>query len=205
MRSAVTGGAQMSGFVELVSDLLVDAGLPEDSIYFRRGGVDLPGFFRPHKQWDLIAVHEEELLLSIEFKSHVGSFGNNFNNRTEEALGNATDLLTAYREGAFRPSSPPLLGYLMLLEDSEKSTRPVGVREPHFSVFDEFRDASYARRYELLLTKLLRERLYDTTCLILSGEKAGWKDGSYREPAEELSFRRFSAALLAKVRSHLEA
>lgn len=195
----------MSGFVELVRDLLVDAGLPEESIYYRRGDVDLPGFFRPHKQWDLIAVHEGELLLSVEFKSHVGSFGNNFNNRTEEALGNATDLRTAYREGAFRPSSPPLLGYLMLLEDSEKSTRPVGVREPHFNVFDEFRDASYARRYELLLTRLLRERLYDATCLILSAEKQGWKDGSYREPAKELTFRRFWAALLGKVRSHLEA
>jgi hypothetical protein len=44
----------------------------------------------------------------MEFKSQIGpSFGNNFNNRTEEALGSATDIWAAYREGAFKPSSRP--------------------------------------------------------------------------------------------------
>ncbi len=40
----------------------------------------------------------------------------------------------------------------MLLEEASGSTRPVSVAEPHFPVFDEFRDASYAKRYEMLLT-----------------------------------------------------
>ena len=73
--------------------------------------IELPGWFRAEKKWDLVIVHEKELLAALEFKSQIGpSFGNNFNNRTEEALGSATDIWAAYREGAFRPSARPFLG-----------------------------------------------------------------------------------------------
>jgi hypothetical protein len=61
----------------------------------------------------------------------------------------AADLWTAYREGAFRDSPRPWLGYFMLLEEAPRSVTPVAVSEPHFPVFAEFRDASYAKRYEL--------------------------------------------------------
>ena len=54
-RSAVTGGAQLDGFIALTRDLLVEAGLPEPAI-FRKKKVDLPGYFRPEKQWDLLVV-----------------------------------------------------------------------------------------------------------------------------------------------------
>lgn len=53
----------------------------------------------------------------------------------------------------------------MLLEESEGSTSPVNVREPHFQVFPEFHDSSYADRYELLCKRLVREELYDATGL----------------------------------------
>jgi hypothetical protein len=65
----------------------------------------LPGYFRPAKEWDLLVISKNNLIASIEIKSQVGpSFGNNFNNRVEEALGNACDIWTAYREGIFKPS-----------------------------------------------------------------------------------------------------
>jgi hypothetical protein len=85
----------------------------------------------------------------------------------------------------------------MLLEEVERSTSPVSVREPHFNVFQEFRDASYAKRYELLLTKLLRERLYDGSCLLLSKSSAA-NMGAYTEPSAELGFRTFAESLLAR-------
>lgn len=186
----------MDGFVELARDLLVEAGLDDATVFWKRR-LDLPGYFRSEKKWDLLAVVDGSLLAVLEFKSHVGpSFGNNYNNRTEESLGNATDLWAAYREGAFKPSARPWLGYLMLLEESPGSTRPVRVRESHFAVFDEFRDASYADRYEVLLTKLLRERLYDGACLILSERTPGLR-GAYREPSPELTFRAFAVSLTA--------
>src|SRR5689334_13261606 len=123
-RGAVTGGKHLDGFIDLVSEVLTRNGIQDGTVY-RKKRVELPGFFRPTKQWDLIVVADGILLASIEFKSHTGSFGNNVNNRVEEALGNATDLLTAYREGAFKESQRPWLGYFMLLEEAPKSTRPV--------------------------------------------------------------------------------
>src|SRR5207249_10520950 len=113
--------------------------------------LELPGCFRAEKKWDLVIVHQRELLAAVEIKSQIGpSFGNNFNNRTEEALGSATDVWAAYREGAFAPSARPFLGYPMLLEDSQRSRSPVKVVSPHFRVFPEFRGASYRCRYAIL-------------------------------------------------------
>lgn len=199
-RAAVTGGRQMEGFVRLVHDLLTEAGTPADRIH-RDKGLELPGWFRAEKKWDLLVIHQGNLLAAVEFKSHVGpSFGNNFNNRTEEAIGSATDLWAAYREGAFKPSSRPWLGYFMLLEDCERSRAPVVCKSPHYPPFGEFAGASYQRRYEILIEKLLRDRLYDGACFLLTHSLHG-ENGQYAEPAEELTFERFILPLIGHVTS----
>ena len=159
--------------------------------------VELPGWYRPEKKWDLLIVSDGQLIAGIEFKSQVGSFGNNYNNRTEEAIGSAADIWSAYREGAFKPSSRPWLGYLMLLQEAKGSLRPVRAHEPHFKVFPEFKSASYAKRYEILLTKLVRERLYDAACFLMSNPAEG-REGYYCEPSAELSFQNFVSSLTAK-------
>jgi hypothetical protein len=195
LRSAVTGGKHLDGFVGLCRDLLIEAGLPEANIFWKNR-LELPGYFRPEKNWDLVAAIDGHLLAVLEFKGQVGpSFGNNFNNRTEEALGNATDLWAAYREGAFAPSQRPWLGFIFLLEECPKSMSAVKVCQPHFKVFPEFIGASYAKRYEILLTKLLRERLYDGVSLLLSTKDGGLR-GECSYPNEELSFRTFASSLL---------
>jgi hypothetical protein len=195
-RSAVTGGAQMNGFINLVRDLLCESGLPKAHVYCEKY-VEIPGWYRPEKKWDLLVIADNKLLAGIEFKSQVGSFGNNYNNRTEEAIGSASDIWAAYREGAFKPSSRPWLGYLMLLQEAPGSMSPVRAREPHFKVFPEFKDASYAKRYEILLTKLVRERLYDSACFLLSNATEG-PEGRYKEPTPELGFQNFVESLMAK-------
>lgn len=195
-RTAVTGGKQLDGFVELFRDFLEEAGLDRPCIYTSRK-VELPGWYRAEKKWDLVIVRDGSLIAAMEFKSQVGSFGNNFNNRTEEALGNATDLWGAFREGAFVPSLRPWLGYVMVLEEAKGSLCPVGVKEPHFKVFDEFRNTSYAKRYEILLTKLVCERLYDSAALILTDRLTG-RDGTYIEPSPELGFDNLLISLKAR-------
>ena len=51
-----------------------------------------------------------ELIAAIELKSQVGpSFGKNFNNHTEEAIGTAPDFWTAYKHDAFGKHRCPLL------------------------------------------------------------------------------------------------
>lgn len=201
-RGAVTGGKHLDGFIKLLTDLLSEAGLPDSAIHTR--STTIPGYFRPAKNWDLVVVVDEILIASIEFKAQVGpSFGNNFNNRIEEALGNSTDLLTAYREGKFKTNLKPWLGWLMLLEETPRSTSAVRLDEPHFEVFPEFKHTSYAQRYELFCERLLRERLYDGTCLILSTRKEGLK-GRYSEPNSDFSFLSFATSLTAHAARYAE-
>jgi hypothetical protein len=99
--------------------------------------------------------------------------GNNFNNRTEEAIGSAVDIWTAFREGAFSRSPQPFLGYFFMLEDCPACQTPVRIKEPHFKVLPEFTGASYARRYELLCRKLVLERHYTSTAFIISDRNRG--------------------------------
>lgn len=194
-RGSVTGGKHLDGFIDLMKEILSETGLPDSSIYTKT--TTLPGYFRPTKDWDLVVVVDDQLLASIEFKAQVGSFGNNYNNRVEEALGSSTDLLKAYREGKFKPSLKPWLGWLMLLEDSEKSTLPVKVKEPHFEVFPEFKRASYAQRYEQFCERLVREQLYDGACFLMSNEAIGLQ-GGYSEPNQELGFNNFVQSLMGR-------
>jgi len=198
LRSAVTGGTQMDGFIDLFTELVAQAGIHSQYV-FRKKAVELPGFFRPTKEWDLLVVRNRTLIAAIEAKSQVGpSFGNNFNNRTEEAMGSALDLWTAFRERAYIESPQPFLGYFFMLEDCEASNRPVGVKEPHFKVFPEFLGASYMRRYELFCRKLVLERHYSASAFITSSSQDGL-NGVFKTPADDLSIERFAKVLVAHV------
>jgi len=192
-RGAVTGGAHMDSMAKLMAEIFLDAGFPARSIS-RSSAVELPGYFRPEKKWDLVVVHEGSLAAAIEFKSQVGSFGNNYNNRVEEGIGNAVDVWTGYREGLFGESRP-WLGYLMLLEEAPKSTAPVKNREPFFKVDPELKNASYKKRYEIYCRRLVRERLYDAACFLTSSADPTSK---IHEPAADLSFATFMAAIRAR-------
>lgn len=203
-RGAVTGGKQMEGFVAIVREVIHEAGLADSSVHVSTS-LELPGYFRPEKKWDLVVVDDGVLVAAIEFRSQIGpSFGNNFNNRSEEAIGTAQDIWTAYREGAFLVTDRPWLGYLMLLEDCPRSTSPVTVRQPHFPVFPEFVNSSYSQRYQLLLTKLVRERLYDSACFILSAREKGPK-GQYSMPDGNLAFAQLVSSLSGRLTAHRTA
>ncbi|WP_217992516.1 PaeR7I family type II restriction endonuclease [Longimonas halophila] len=121
-------------------------------------------------------MHEGSLLAAIEFKSIASSFGNNLNNRTEEALGSNTDLRQAYEQGVFAPSA-----------------RPVRVREPNFDVDPVFDGASYARRGEILCLRMVRQQLVDGAIFMLSDPEG--PEGHFIEPNEELWFERFARRL----------
>jgi hypothetical protein len=188
----VVGGKNMDGFVGLV-DLVADhCGLPASAVHTRKSKVVLPGYFRATKNWDVLVIHEHRLLGVFEFKSQVGSFGNNFNNRSEEVIGSAADLWVAHHHGAYgdnpyrsttrvsEPAQallnptiqsdprPPFLAWLMLLEECGASLAPVRCDEPHYPVLEEFRTASYARRYQILCERLVERQLYSAAALELT-------------------------------------
>ena len=190
-RGGVTAGKNMDGFVALIIDLVKENGLGHADIHQTRAVVTLPGYFRPTKLWDLLVINEGRLIAAIELKSQVGpSFGNNFNNRTEEAIGTAHDLWTAYREGAFGEQSRPFVGWLMMVEDTARSRSPVRDSSPHFPVFKEFQGASYLKRYDLLCQRLAKEQLY-TTAALMASPRSAVADGEFCELSEMTGLKTF--------------
>lgn len=172
-RAGVTAGKNMDGFIALILDIVRANGLAHAEIHQRRAVLTLPGYFRPTKLWDLLVILKGELIAAVELKSQVGpSFGNNFNNRTEEAIGTAHDFWTAYREGAFGKQPRPFAGWLMLVEDAPESRAAVRDSSPHFPIFEEFKGASYLKRYDILCQRLVQERLYTTASVITSPRNA---------------------------------
>lgn len=198
-RAGVTAGKNMDGFIALVVDLVHANGLGLADIHLNRSVVTLPGYFRPTKLWDLLVVNQGRLICALEFKSQVGpSFGNNFNNRTEEAIGTAHDLWVAYREGAFGKQTRPFVGWMMMVEDAPESRRPVTDRSPHFPVFSEFQGASYLERYNILCQRLMQEQLYSAASIIASPRTAS-ADGAYVELNEMTGLRTFVTELAGHI------
>lgn len=191
-RAGVTSGKNMDGFLVLIQDLIRANGLTDAEMMVGRRLLTLPGFFRPTKMWDLLVINRGRLVAALELKSQVGpSFGNNFNNRTEEALGTAIDLWTAYREGAFGQDTPrPYVGWLMLVEDAPGSRSPVRDNSPHFPLFPEFRNGCYLDRYNILCRKLVQEQLY-TTATVMTTPRTAVETGEFSDLAELTSLRTF--------------
>ncbi len=197
-RAGVTAGKNMDGFLTLVLDIVRANGLAHAEIHQNRAMLTLPGYFRPTKLWDILVIYKGELIAAIELKSQVGSFGNNFNNRTEEAIGTAHDIWTAYREGAFGKQPCPFIGWLMMVEDAQKSRCAVKDASPHFPVFKEFKGASYLTRYELLCQKLVKEQLYTTAALITSPRSAA-ATGEFSEMSAMTGLRTFVTVLAGHI------
>ncbi len=194
-RASVTAGRNMEGFIDLIKSLVIANGLENASIYLNRRALALPGYFRPTKLWDMLVMHKGELVLAIELKSQVGpSFGNNFNNRAEEAIGTAHDFWTAYREGAFGKQPRPYVGWLMLVEDITASRAVVREHSPHFRTLKEFTNTSYLQRYDLLCQKLVKEGLYGGGAIICASRKDA-KSGGYGAISQMTSLKTFVASI----------
>ncbi|MCW8208234.1 restriction endonuclease [Verminephrobacter aporrectodeae subsp. tuberculatae] len=179
-RGAVTAGNNLNGFLALMQSLVRANGLHDAQIHIDKGLVVLPGYFRPTKQWDVVVMRGNCLVAALEFKSQVGSYGNNYNNRTEEAIGTAHCLWTAWREGALGDQPRPFLGWLMVVGDEDESRRPIRTAQPHFNVFPEWRDASYIQRYDQLCRRLVKEGLYAAAALLATPLNSA-ETGAYAE------------------------
>lgn len=183
IRGEVTGGLHLDAFCNLFAEVIQKAGFTKDHIKLRTG-VELPGYYRPSKKWDVIVVRNGRLCAAIEVKSQVGpSFGNNFNNRSEEAVGSSVDFWLAFREGRLGAQSP-WLGYFFLLEEAPASLKRVGITSPAFPADPIFYETSYAQRYEILCRRMVLERNYSAAALVLSPRT---ETGIWRDAASDLT------------------
>lgn len=171
-----------------------------DEVYDQGRMCTLPGWFRPTKNWDLLALDNGELVSAIELKSINSSFGNNANNRAEESIGSAFDAHTAFDENLLGSSSiPPVMGYVMIVHDCPDS-RIVGrgVRSAHFPIDPDFEGASYLDRFLLLCDRLRRKSLYQAVWLVFANPE----DGVAYEPSTLLSYDKFIANIVMALGVH---
>ncbi len=196
-RGEATAGVHLNPLLNLIAEFIRSSGLSEAEFY-RNRQASLPGYFRPAKQWDLVVLHKGSLAAAIELKSQVGSYGNNFNNRVEEALGSASDLDASLLDGPLRQYSPdrghlrPFRGWLMILAEEEESTRRGGAPNALFDLDPVFlrggRLISYAERYEKFTSRLVLSKKYDAAAIVLAKKT----DGSYRGYGLEAFWRELS-------------
>ena len=78
-RSKVTSGKHLNVVAEAIRQDLIDAGYASESVYYENDCLALPGWFRPSKNWDLMAFDGGALMAAVELKSISSSFGNNCN------------------------------------------------------------------------------------------------------------------------------
>jgi len=215
----VRGGKTLDGFIDIIKNTIKSTGLVDVEIHTGKNSSQLPGFFRPHKSWDVVVTSNDKLIAAIELKSQVGSIGNNFNNRTEEVLGSGIDLYTAIEESAFGDDAEIFVGYLILVEDSEKTRSSAKVCMNYFPVMKGFLGdedirktiyqpnaegkyptiggISYLDRYDLLCKRLVLRKMYTATALIVADENQA-EHGGYRDINPQTSFDTF----LIKLENH---
>lgn len=192
-RSEVVGGSHLNGFVSIFRELAAEAGFEEGEHMRLNKGGEIPGYFRATKDWDILVHRSGRLCAALELKSQAGpSFGNNFNNRSEEAIGSALDLRLVAERGALGPQMP-FVGYLFLLEDAPGANRPVRITSELFPPLGEFAGASYWRRYELLLSRYVEQRLYTAAALLKAPRGTA---GQYTQ-SEKLPIKPFLEAYYA--------
>ncbi|MDF1814000.1 MAG: PaeR7I family type II restriction endonuclease [Verrucomicrobiales bacterium] len=201
-RGGATGGKNLDGFVDLITDIIKKSSSQPLTVCTSTKEITLPGYFRSSKRWDIVVIDQNgRMLAAIELKSLGGpSYGNNANNRCEEAIGNAVDFRTAQREGAFGEGTSSFLGYLILVEDDDKSSAPPKnpTKSPHFDNDPIFEGASYQKRMAILCDRLVQEELYDAAIAIAAKDDGG-KSGTFKDLSEASSLKKF----LLKVAAHI--
>lgn len=199
-RQGITSGKHLGPIAAIIRDDLINAGFHPDEVYDQGRMCTLPGWFRPTKNWDLLALDAGELVSAIELKSINSSFGNNANNRAEESIGSAFDAHTAFDENLLGSSSiPPVMGYVMIVHDCPDS-RIVGrgVRSAHFPIDPDFEGASYLDRFLLLCDRLRRKSLYQAVWLVFANPE----DGVAYEPSPALTYDKFIANIVMVLGVH---
>lgn len=214
----VRSGKTLDGFLNVIQKVVESSGLKNISICIGKNDSQLPGYFRPHKSWDVVILSDQTLVAAIELKSQVGSIGNNFNNRTEEVLGSGIDLYTAVQEEAFGDSAEIFRGYLILVEDSEDTRKTAKISMSHFQVMPGFLNdeskrsehkrnkenifptiagVSYQKRYDMLCKRLVLKNLYTAAGLVLLDMK---NKGHYKDFTPQTSIDTF----LQKLKNHCD-
>lgn len=188
---SVRAGKHMASFEALIRQIVADAGIevdpePGDPVY-------VPGYYRETKSWDVVLQYKGHTLVIVEAKSQGSSLANNFNNRVEEAIGQAADVWKSHERGLLVSGLRPWIGYVMIVEETAKTTEPKhllpGKAVPAGMIVDPtFDGMSYAERYAMAFKRLDQERMLDATCVAITSSAS-----DYSYPNDWLSCNGFAA------------
>jgi len=213
----VRSGQHFDPIAKLIRKIFLDAKFPASSVRITVSDrLELPGYYRAQKRWDVVVTYEDTLVAAFELKALGGpSFGNNFNNRVEEALGSAVDVRRA-RLAELYPGEKPWLGYFFIMEDAPGSRSSVRLDQGPFPVEDIWLDdcclatggkpcglpkktslhgKSYQQRFGIFCERLLEEQLYDAACFITSSEE----EPTPKELSPKLDWQHFAAAIAGRI------
>jgi hypothetical protein len=163
-------------FLKLIADELEHLGWPAHiSGYFADPAAIVAGHFRMAKSWDIVCRDSDgQPRICIEFKSQVDSYGNNENNRYEEALGSGLDIRARYGADAS-------LGFFLVICD-EPATRRITTKARLPDLEQRFRDTSHIDRRIVFAERIVEYRLnegrlYDAAAILLVR-----RDGTVEHP-----------------------
>jgi hypothetical protein len=180
--SGRVGGTQAAKhdkpFLQLIASELSALGWPAHVAQsFNDKEAVVAGYFRVAKSWDVVCRDSSgRPRICVEFKSQVDSYGNNENNRYEEALGSGLDIRA-------RHGGDAALGFVLVICD-EPQTR--AITRPRVEDADSrFLETSHIDRRivfaERIVEYQLNERsLYDAAAVLLVR-----RDGSVEHPENE--------------------
>lgn len=196
-RSQVTGGKHLDCVAAAIKSDLIDMDYNSTEVRYKDECLRLPGWYRPSKDWDLLAFDRGNLLAVLELKSINSSFGNNANNRSEESLGSAVDAAHAIKNNLIPfKTAPPLLGYFLVVKICDESTTKG--KSCHNSVYPidkAFDKTSYFERLTIFCRRLLAEGMYQAVCIV----GVNPEEKTVIEPSPELTYEKFLAALKGKL------
>lgn len=196
-RSRLTSGLHLNPLIDLMADDLVTVcGFTPEMVFTNGNALNLPGWYRPMKRWDITAYQDNRLVAALELKTINSSFGNNLSNRIEEAIGVACDAKTACDDNLMPSSIPPALCYVMIVTDNEDSAATTRIAKSDCLNYDPIYDgASYQDRARIFCERLRQKGLYQAVWLVVANPQTS----EVTEPSPDLTYDKF----LASIKGHL--
>lgn len=196
MRSQVTSGKHLDKLIEIIAKDMEKYGLAAENIFCKNQGTELPGWFRATKKWDILGFVRDQLVVAVELKSIYGSYGNNLNNRAEEAIGGAVDAKYAIEKEMMNKTIPPIFCYVLVVKkDQISAAKCTDPKEPHFRADSDFYDRSYIERFMILCRRLSREGLYGAVWFVVADPL----NYVVEEPDPDLSYDRFITEIKGRI------
>ena len=165
-------------FLELLARELTSLGWPAQiSRSFNDTSTVIAGHFRAAKSWDVVCRDSaDQPRICIEFKSQVDSYGNNENNRYEEALGSGLDV----RAHAHDRGAQVALGFFFVICDEPASRSITRERLPDLD--PAFASTSHVDRRIVFAQRIVEYELnglslYDAAAVLLIR-----RDGTVEHP-----------------------